>query len=342
MGQATAFQRLVTARVKLLFEDQALGSRITLLIPVEVESLGAFATDGTHLMFDPVYIRTAVRADVHARLKEIAAGLPDPVVAPREAFAPWTGRLVDGVLRVDQPSEETLHALDRLDVFRARAARWNGERPFDQSTVAPAPSSGGHPAAERSGGLTVDQRPPQVPLDRVESGAHPTVLTADHSYSYSKEYAEHPKMRTIEIDFDVHKLIEVERRGFDEAPIVALRRLLGLPEAVEPPATAAPQASGGWHGEGVHLPNGTKLRMSYSGRTHDAAINGGRWFAEGKTFDSPSGAASGVALTKAGKRTRLDGWGYWEAKLPGEKEWVRIGSMRAQATGLTGLDDLNL
>jgi hypothetical protein len=122
MGQATAFQRLVTARVKLLFEDRAFGSRITLLIPVEVENLGALATDGTHLMFNPVYIRTAVRSDVHARLKEIAAALPDPVVAPREAFAPWTGRLVDGVLRVDQPSEETLHALDRLDAFLARQA----------------------------------------------------------------------------------------------------------------------------------------------------------------------------------------------------------------------------
>ena len=36
------------------------------------------------------------------------------------------------------------------------------------------------------------------------------------------------EMRTIKIDFDIHKRIEMERRGFDDPPNAALRRLLGL------------------------------------------------------------------------------------------------------------------
>ena len=35
---------------------------------------------------------------------------------------------------------------------------------------------------------------------------------------------------SIEIDFDIHKLIELERRSFTEKPFIALRRLLKLPE----------------------------------------------------------------------------------------------------------------
>lgn len=120
-----AFRHLVAARIKLMFDHHAFGLRVTHLVPVEVENLGTIATDGTHLMFDPDYIRTANRADIQVRLKEMAAALPDPPVAPREAFAPWTGRLVDGVLKVDEPSEATLTALTRLDDFLRRASKRN-------------------------------------------------------------------------------------------------------------------------------------------------------------------------------------------------------------------------
>jgi hypothetical protein len=41
--------------------------------------------------------------------------------------------------------------------------------------------------------------------------------------------------------------------------------------------------------------------MSYNGRQYAGEIVDGKWVIEGKTFDSPSGAASGVALTKSGK-----------------------------------------
>lgn len=45
-------------------------------------------------------------------------------------------------------------------------------------------------------------------------------------------------MRKIDVDFDVHQLIELERRNFGESPNDVLRRLLGLRDATgaSPPA----------------------------------------------------------------------------------------------------------
>ncbi|BDA85454.1 hypothetical protein Sa4125_29960 [Aureimonas sp. SA4125] len=141
-------------------------------------------------------------------------------------------------------------------------------------------------------------------------------------------------LRAIEIDFDVHKLIETERRSFGEKPNDALRRLLGLAERSAPSEgeRVAPAAQGRpWVGEGMTLPHATALRMSYNKRQHVGEIVDGRWAVEGKVYDSPSGAASDVGRTKGGGKTRLDGWNYWEAQLPGESEWKAIASMRPGA-----------
>jgi hypothetical protein len=149
-----------------------------------------------------------------------------------------------------------------------------------------------------------------------------------------------PELTTIEIDFDVYKLIEAERRSFDEPRLVALRRLLKLPEKPgnglingDIPARRA------WSGEDVTLVHGTRLRMSYNGRQYQGEIVDGRWVAEGKTFDSPSGAASGVAITKSGKTTRLDGWGYWEVQVPGDTGWTPLKTLRPRR--IVGSTDLS-
>ena len=148
-------------------------------------------------------------------------------------------------------------------------------------------------------------------------------------------------MRTIEVDFDVHKLIEMERRGFDDPPNAALRRLLGLADPQASQTLARPD-NDGWRGEGVHLPTGTQLRMIYSGHTYVASIDGARWVSDGETFNSPSGAASGLSRTKSGKRTRLDGWNYWEAKQPGADDWIKLSVLRRRAHGSFSLEDLEL
>ena len=128
---------------------------------------------------------------------------------------------------------------------------------------------------------------------------------------------------TIEIDFDIHKLIEAERRGFDDPPVAALRRLLKLGDA--PQTRPTEQAAGRpWTYKNVVLDHGTQLRMRYNHRTHEGRIVDGRWLVEGEFYDSPSGAAVGVARTKEGKQTALNGWDYWEVKKPRNDKWLPI------------------
>jgi hypothetical protein len=140
-----------------------------------------------------------------------------------------------------------------------------------------------------------------------------------------------PEFTTIEIDFDVYKLIEAERRSFDEPRIDALRRLLKLPPKAIAGRTNNSRPSGrAWSGEGVTLAHGTRVRMRYNGRRYEGEIADGKWVIEGTTFDSPSGAASGIAITKKGKTTRLDGWIYWEIQAPGDTGWTPINTLRTR------------
>jgi hypothetical protein len=149
-------------------------------------------------------------------------------------------------------------------------------------------------------------------------------------YSVERRRREMMQFRTIEIDFDVHRAIENARRGFHDSANDALRRLLKLPEpdGSPGPADATPQVKRPWRDDGVDLPHGTAVRMEYNRRIHEGQIVDGQWVVEGRRFDSPSGAASGVAVTKKGKSPRLDGWKYWRVKRPGEDHWEPLDDLR--------------
>lgn len=139
------------------------------------------------------------------------------------------------------------------------------------------------------------------------------------------------EMRTIEIDFEVHKRIEMERNSFNEPPNIALRRLLGIDRAGSTPRLESMKPAGRpWAGKGVTLPHGTELRMEYNGRVYTGRIDNGRWLVEGKEFQSPSAAAGGVALTKDGRHTSLDGWTYWHVKRPGDASWRAIRTLKSR------------
>src|SRR5205085_4873112 len=99
------------------------------------------------------------------------------------------------------------------------------------------------------------------------------------------------------------------------------------------PTAIAASGRRSWSGEGVTLVHGTRVRMRYNGRLYEGEIVDGRWIIEGKTFDSPSGAASGIAVTKRGKKTRLDGWIYWEIQAPCETGWTPIAALRPKGNG---------
>lgn len=146
---------------------------------------------------------------------------------------------------------------------------------------------------------------------------------------------EMPETRTIEIDFDVHKVIETERQSFTDTPNAALRRLLKLGVANKPAqrSTDSDALRGSWTGKGVTLPVGTELRMEYRSRDHRGVIQDSAWLVEGQRFNSPSAAAGGVATTKSGNRPSLDGWKYWQVKRPGDTEWTALSLLRKMTVG---------
>lgn len=138
--------------------------------------------------------------------------------------------------------------------------------------------------------------------------------------------------RTIEIDFEVHQAIELERTGFDESANDALRRLLGLRLAGSenaPNVHNAPVREGKpWSGKGALLPHGTELRMQYRGQLVRGRIDDGTWLINGKRSTSPSDAARNASLTKEGKHPSLNGWNYWEVKRPQDGQWRKLKSLR--------------
>ncbi|WP_143079779.1 hypothetical protein [Bosea lupini] len=135
-------------------------------------------------------------------------------------------------------------------------------------------------------------------------------------------------MRTIEIDFDVHRKIETERKSFDDTPNDVLRRLLNIDQQIVLPKGSTGR---GWSGKGVSLPHGTQVSMSYNGKHYVGLIDNGSWLVENIRFDSPSGAASGVAITKSGRKTRLDGWVLWQVKRPGDAEFQSLSELKVKA-----------
>lgn len=146
--------------------------------------------------------------------------------------------------------------------------------------------------------------------------------------------------RTIEIDFQVHKAIELERQSFEETPSDVLRRMLGIDSAKRdetanissPKQTQPTIALAGkgrpWVGKGkstgLTLPHGTELQMDYNGQRFTGHVENGSLVIEGQRFSSPSGAADELCRTKDGRRTSLNGKELIHARLPGESNYVLL------------------
>lgn len=136
-------------------------------------------------------------------------------------------------------------------------------------------------------------------------------------------------MRTIDIDYDIHRLIQLERRSFDEPEYVALRRLLKLGAPTEDARTETEHSRmRGWSKGGISLPHGTELRMEYNGVLHLGRIADGAWEVEGHRESSASGAASAVARTKDGDRVNINGKAYWHVRRPGDSDWVPYADLK--------------
>ncbi len=135
-------------------------------------------------------------------------------------------------------------------------------------------------------------------------------------------------MYSVEVDFDVYKAIFALRANEKVSENDVLRDLLKLGARREPsPATAKENgglvaASEDWLAKGVRFPSGTDFRSTYKGKTYTGRVQGGALVVDGERYESPSAAA--VAITGS----PVNGWRFWEARLPGKPSWQLIESLR--------------
>lgn len=128
--------------------------------------------------------------------------------------------------------------------------------------------------------------------------------------------------RTISIDFDVFKALTAKLENPSDSYNEVLRRLLALPSIAPTEGPRSVPDGRGWVVGGATFPHDTEFRAKYKGHTHTARVENGALVYEGKPFDSPSRAA--MAIT----RNSVNGWIFWECRVPGRNTWFRIDSLR--------------
>ena len=124
-------------------------------------------------------------------------------------------------------------------------------------------------------------------------------------------------MHTIEVDFDVFKQLTVRRATEDVSYNDVIRELLGLEQV-----NAKGPSPNDWVAKGVRFPADTEFRANYKGQIRTGRIEGGALTVDGKRYESPSAAA--VAITGS----PVNGWRFWECRLPGKPTWQFIESLR--------------
>lgn len=129
-------------------------------------------------------------------------------------------------------------------------------------------------------------------------------------------------MPTIEIDFDVFKAITLRRPSEETTENDVLREVFGLPAKKGPFLNLLTPGPRDWVTRWVRFPAGTEFRANYKGQTHLARVEGGAIVVQGKSYDTPSSAA--MSITKS----NVNGWRFWEARLPGQSGWKMIESLR--------------
>lgn len=170
------------------------------------------------------------------------------------------------------------------------------------------------------------------------------------------------KLHNIGIDVEIHRIIESARQSFDEDATDILKRLLKADSGrvtianmdkvdetrkanVEQARAreAAPiidRTPGGrrreWQSEGVAVPHGTPARFVYQRgkQTIEGTFLNGDLVVDGKRYSTLSEAANSIARTRGGKQTRLNGWAYWQVRMPGTERWQTMADLRDGAKAL--------
>ena len=132
-------------------------------------------------------------------------------------------------------------------------------------------------------------------------------------------------MQQIEVDFEVYKQLTLRRATEQVTYNDVIRELLGIKtKAALPLDQSNAGGAGDWVTKGVRFPAGTDFRSEYKGSLITARVEGGGLVLRGKRFDTPSAAAMSVT------DSAVNGWVFWECRLPGQSSWRLIKSLRRQ------------
>lgn len=121
-------------------------------------------------------------------------------------------------------------------------------------------------------------------------------------------------MATIDIDFEVFKLLTSLRNSETDSYNDVLRRMLDLPMA----ETKSSLDTKAWASRGYRFPEGTEFLATFGGRQYLAEIKNGLFTYNGKPQNSFSAAAK--EITK-GQR---NGWDFWTGRAPGTRDFVKL------------------
>ena len=127
----------------------------------------------------------------------------------------------------------------------------------------------------------------------------------------------------IDIDFDVFKEITARRKSSETSPNDVLRELFNLnPIQSKQTIINPPKHSLSWVVKNVEFPEDTDFRAAYKGKQYFAKVRNGGLLYDGKLYHAPSKAA--MAITNSS----VNGWVFWECKLPNSSSWKYIDKLR--------------
>lgn len=130
-----------------------------------------------------------------------------------------------------------------------------------------------------------------------------------------------------EVDFEVFKALTMRRATESTSYNDVLRELLGLPPSKQSDRAFETTHNGadGWYYKGVQFPHGTEFRANYKGKAYIARVENGALQLDGNSVGSPSLAAHKIT------GTNVNGWRFWECRLPGEARWRPLETLRASS-----------
>ncbi len=130
-------------------------------------------------------------------------------------------------------------------------------------------------------------------------------------------------MQTVEVDFDVYKQLTNRRATEQVTYNDVIRELLGITtKLVHSPCQMDGASNRDWVTKGVRFPVGTEFRSEYKGNLITAKVDTGALMLNGKSYHSASAAAMSVT------DSAVNGWVFWECRLPGEARWKQIKMLR--------------